>query len=160
MNKHASMSLLVSRTRHLLLLEEFGIYLLLTSILSLLEYIYWSELWGWTSSYKHISRTIKFLIFYHSYVTTPQRIKLHRRNIVFILIAFQQVEPECFPTFAVFCDVIQCGLVARNSLASYQITLRHIAEYIFLHNNHCQTTKSHLNLPRVLSKKCEMQLSV
>jgi len=97
------MSLHVGRSRHVLLLEEFGIYLLLMSNLSSLEYIYWSEL----------SRMINFLIFDHSYVITPQCIKLHRRNIVFILNAFQQVEPECFLTFAVFCDVMQCGLVAR-----------------------------------------------
>jgi len=96
---------------------------------------------------------INFLIFYHSYVTTPQCIKLHRRNIVFISIAFQQVETESFLTFAGLCDVTQCGLAARNSLASYQTTLRHMAQDICLRKNHCQNTKFHLNLPHVLSKK-------
>jgi len=106
-----------------------------------------------------LSRMINFLIFYHSYVTTPQCTEPHRRNITFILITFQQVEPECFLTITIFCDVTQCRLVARNNLASYQTTLRHIAEDIYRHNNHCQNTKSHFNLPHVLSKKWNAAVS-
>ena len=66
MTKPATMSLLVGRNLQVLLLEEFGIYLLLMSILSKLEYIYLLESWSWTSSYKHIFRMILLLLHYNS----------------------------------------------------------------------------------------------